>query len=355
MSRQLTRCCFIVTAAFSLVFSSTSLVTAQLPTGWRAHDLNRPAPTVVDPGPSMAPANVPSDAIVLFDGSSLNQWGDGQGNDAKWKIVNGAMESVPGSGYVYTKEKFGDCQLHVEWASPSVVKGDSQGRGNSGVYLMSAYEIQVLDSFDNKTYADGSAGSVYGQYPPLVNASRKPGEWQTYDIIFHRPRFDDAGKLTAPATVTVLHNGVLIQDHSEIFGPTNWIQLDEYKAGVEAAPLGLQDHGNPVRYRNIWIRPLVARAKPEQPYVTETGSIEISEETQAKVVGDYDGFSVVNENGTLFMNAAGRKLEMLAISETKFEFHKTAGSVEFKIGDDGNVQSGVLMIDAMGKKEGSKK
>ena len=216
-----------LTCGLFLINVSTTI--AQLPSGWRAHDLNRPAPKIVDPGKNNLPAGVPSDATVLFDGSNLDQWNSAEG-EAKWKVVDGAMESVPGSGYVFTKEKFGDCQLHVEWASPATPQGDGQGRGNSGVYLMGKYEIQVLDSFDNSTYADGSAGSIYGQYPPLVNASRKPGEWQSYDIIFRRPRFDDSDELKSPARITVLHNGVLIQNNEEAYGPTNWIQHNRLPA-----------------------------------------------------------------------------------------------------------------------------
>jgi hypothetical protein len=163
---------------------------------------------------------------------------------------------VAKTGSIRTKQGFGDCQLHVEWATPAVVVGNSQERGNSGVFLMDTYEVQVLDSYDNKTYADGSAAAVYGQYPPLVNACRKPGEWQTYDIIFHRPRFDEAGKLLSPARLTVLHNGVLVQDNVELTGPTGHHVRPPYKAHPDRLPLSLQDHGNPVRYRDVWIRSL---------------------------------------------------------------------------------------------------
>ena len=339
-------------ATIFLFFSNAN---AQLSTGWRAHDLSRPSPTVVQPGASNLPTPAPSDAIVLFDGTDLSQWNDGKGGAAKWKTVAGAMESVPGSGYVFTKEKFGDCQLHVEWASPATVKGDSQGRGNSGVYLMGSYEIQVLDSFENKTYADGSAGSIYGQYPPLVNVCRKPGEWQSYDIVFRKPRFDESGELTAPARVTVLHNGVLIQDSSELVGPSNWIQHDEYSADQQDSSLSLQDHGNPVRYRNIWIRRLESeRARPEQPYASEGEAVSISDAAKEKLVGKYAGFSVANRDGTLYLNFANHALEMLPLSETKFEFRKSAGSVEFQSDESGVVVSGKLHLDAAGLKAGAK-
>lgn len=348
--------CAICWIGMSMSFLTLGTAQAQLPSGWRAHDLNRPAPEVVDPGASPAPASVPSDATVLFDGTNLDQWRDGNGNDAKWKVVEGAMESVAGGGYVYSKEKFGDCQLHVEWAAPVNVQGDSQGRGNSGVYLMGDYEVQVLDSFDNKTYADGSAGSIYGQYPPLVNACRKPGQWQCFDIIFRQPRFDDSGKLLSPARLTVLHNGVLIQDNSEVFGPTNWIQLDEYQPGVEEAPLGLQDHGNPVRYRNIWIRRLPpVRPRPVQPYASESKTIVLSDEKKQNLSGEYDGFSVENRDGVLFLNHLSRTLEMLPVSETRFEFRKSAGNIEFSTNESGAIVSAKIFLDAAGEKNGTKK
>ena len=217
-------------------------------------------PPVVTPGEEAADA--PSDAIVLFDGTAKSfeaNWTDTKGGPSKWKVVDGAMESVRRAGYVQSKEKFGSCQLHIEWASPSKVQGQGQGRGNSGVFLMGTYEIQVLDSYDNQTYADGSAGALYGRSKPLVNASRKPGEWQSYDIIFHQPKFDKEGKVVKRATFTVLHNGVLIQDHTILSGGTGWAgphAATDYKAHPDKMPLKMQDHGNPVRFRNIWIREL---------------------------------------------------------------------------------------------------
>jgi hypothetical protein len=223
---------------------------------WAVHDLNRPLPPVVDPGPSGPPVPAPSDAIVLFNGEDLAKWQDANGGQANWKVENGYMEVVAKTGSIRTKAGFGDCQLHVEWAAPAVVSGGEQGRGNSGVFLMELYEVQVLDSYDNATYADGMAAAVYGQYPPLVNACRKPGEWQTYDIIFHRPRFDSEGKLAAPARMTVLHNGVLVHDNVVLTGPTAHKARPPYKAHPDKHPISLQDHGNPVRYRNIWLRPL---------------------------------------------------------------------------------------------------
>jgi hypothetical protein len=211
-------------------------------------------PRVVTPGRTTA--DPPSDAIVLFDGKSLASWRSSDGTPAKWQVRDGYMEVVAGVGDVVTTESFGDCQLHIEWATPSVVKGEGQERGNSGVFLMDHYEIQVLDSYDNKTYFHGQAGSVYKQYAPLVNASRPPSQWQTYDIIFKAPKFDEQGKPIERARVTVLHNGVLIQNNVEIFGNTYNDRPAVYTAHAPLQPLRLQDHHNPVRYRNIWIRRL---------------------------------------------------------------------------------------------------
>lgn len=250
----------IISALIALVLLSFSqLSAAQAPMKWKIHDLNRPLPPVIDPGTASTqdvPGRPPSDAVVLFDGKDLSHWTSVEGGGpAKWKVENGYMEVVAKTGYIATHDSFGDCQLHVEFAEPTPPHGESQERGNSGVFLMSTYEIQVLDSYENKTYADGQASAVYGQYPPQVNASRPPAQWQTYDIIFHRPHFKD-GKVTQPARVTVLHNGVLVQDNVELTGPTAHGERPPYKAGPDKMPLQLQDHGNPVRYRNIWIREL---------------------------------------------------------------------------------------------------
>ncbi len=201
---------------------------------------------------------------MLFDGKDLSQWTSEDAQPAKWKVADGYMEVVPHSGLIHTRQPFGDCQLHVEFAEPSPPVGEDQERGNSGVFLMGLYEIQVLDSYHSKTYADGQASAVYGQFPPLVNASRPPGQWQTYDVIFHGPRFDQDGKVLRPARMTVLHNGVLVQDNVELSGPTGHHQRPPYKPTPDKLPLGLQDHGNPVRFRNIWIREL-SRGTVEHP------------------------------------------------------------------------------------------
>ena len=211
-------------------------------------------PPVVTPGKSNA--DPPADAIVLFNGQNLSRWQSADGSAAKWKVTDGYAEVVPGAGDMLTREKFGDVQVHIEWATPPVVKGEGQDRGNSGVFLMERYEVQVLDSYGNKTYYHGQAGSIYKQHPPLANASRKPGEWQAYDIVFRAPRFDDQGKVIERARITVFHNGVLIQNNAEIYGITYNDRPSIYIAHSPLEPLRLQDHGNPTRYRNIWIRRL---------------------------------------------------------------------------------------------------
>ena len=231
---------------------------------WAIHDHNRPQPKLVTPGTFSSqeqPGKPPSDAVILFDGTDLSKWeaDEGEGVPTKWVVKDGAMECVPGSGYIRTREKFGDCQLHVEWAAPTKVQGNSQGRGNSGVFLMGLVEIQVLDNYDNPTYADGFAASVYGVNPPLANALRPPGEFQTYDIVFRRPIYKD-GQEIDPGYVTVFENGVLMQDHTRLEGPTGHMARSKPGPFPDVGPLKLQDHGNPVRYRNVWYRPLPARS-----------------------------------------------------------------------------------------------
>jgi 3-keto-disaccharide hydrolase len=235
---------------------------------WRVHDINRPNPPIVDPGPAPeTPAPAPSDAIVLLDGSNLDAWQHAKARTAEWDLLdNGVMQVKPGSGDLYTRQNFGDVQLHIEWATPDKVEGESQHRGNSGVFFFGRYEIQILDSYDNKTYADGQAAALYGQHPPLVNASRGPGQWQTYDIVFEAPRFDDQGNLEKPAYVTVFHNGVLVQNHRALLGATQHRALAHYAAHEPTGPIKLQDHGNTMRFRNIWVRPLnLDDEKPVKP------------------------------------------------------------------------------------------
>lgn len=220
------------------------------------HARDCPTPPVINVGPPGMPVPPPSDATVLFDGRDLAQWRSGDGSPARWRVTKDYMEVAAGTGAIHTVQGFGDVQLHVEWAAPTPAKGTDQDRGNSGVFLLGRYEVQVLDSYLNVTYPDGQAAAIYGQYPPLVNASRPPGQWQTYDVIFRRPRFDLDGKLVRPATMTVLHNGVLVQDKVTLTGPTAHQWRPPYEAHPDRLPLSLQDHEHPVRYRNIWVREL---------------------------------------------------------------------------------------------------
>ena len=225
---------------------------------WPVHSMDRPRPPVVQPGggpeqPSVPP---PSDAVVLFDGKDLSQWMGPDSAPAKWLVKDGYMEVVAGAGAIRTKGTFGSVQLHIEWRAPLPAKGEGQDRGNSGVFLMTHYEIQVLDSYHSDTYADGQAAAMYGQVPPLVNACRPPGQWQTYDIVFHRPRFAPDGSVSSPARVTILHNGVLVHDNDVFTGRTVHGRRAQYSPHADKLPLALQDHGHPVRFRNIWIREL---------------------------------------------------------------------------------------------------
>lgn len=236
--------------------------TPKLPSGWCVHDIDRPQPEVVIPAEQIG--QPPSDAIVLFDGTDLSNWeGTKQDNpkkkkynpkaEALWNVKNGYLECTP-TGSIKTRQKFGDCQFHIEWQTANPRQGDSQGAGNSGVFMQRRYETQVLDNFENRTYADGMAGCVYGQQPPLVNACKKPGEWQVYDIIFQAPRFE-GDELISPAYVTVILNGILVQHKTAILGPTSHTKLPVYKPHGDDI-IELQDHNNNTRFRNIWIREL---------------------------------------------------------------------------------------------------
>lgn len=230
---------------------------------WMVHDEKRPMAPVVTPGEASCYDKVgtaPSDAIVLLEGNDVSKW-EGVKNPKgpfPWNVGDGYVETVKDAGFIRTKQKFGSCQLHIEFATPEKVMGSSQGRGNSGVFMMEIYEIQVLDNYNNKTYADGQCGALYGRNVPLVNVCRKPGEWQSYDVVFHRPTFKD-GKVDRKARFTVFQNGVLIQDNVELQGGTGWMgphAISDYFPHGDKGALSLQDHGNPVKFRNIWIREL---------------------------------------------------------------------------------------------------
>jgi hypothetical protein len=250
-----------LTLATTLVATVASRgdASAQIDPRYPQHDTLRPQPVAVRPAVASSAERVgraPSDAVVLYDGHDLSKWTSGDGRPALWTSRDGYMEVTKGKGGIETRETFGDAQVHVEWMSPSPAEGSGQDRGNSGVFLMRTYEVQVLDSYGNRTYPDGQAASIYGQVPPLVNASLPPGQWQTYDIIFRRPRFNADGSVQSPAIMTVFHNGVLVQDHIKLVGPTSNGERAPYVNHADRLPISLQDHGHPVRFRNIWVRDL---------------------------------------------------------------------------------------------------
>lgn len=279
---------------------------------WAVHDGNRPQPKLVKPGTFSSqeqPGKPPSDAVILFDGTDLSKWESDTraGGPTKWIINQGAMECVPSSGYIRTKEKFGDCQLHIEWAAPAKVEGNGQGRGNSGVFLMGLVEIQVLDNYDNPTYADGGAGSVYGVNPPMANALRPPGEFQVYDIIFRRPIYQD-GRQLDPGRVTVFANGVLVQDSTPLEGGTGHMGRSKPGPFPETGPLKLQDHGNPVRFRNIWYRPL-----PPTPVAGGTDGYLTTEATLAKRKAIA---ATIRESATASKDANNPVPELLRLGES---------------------------------------
>lgn len=223
---------------------------------WHVHDSDRPVPPAVTPGETFSHlAPPPSDAIVLFSGKDLSKWKSDKGA-AGWKVENGYMEVVKDSGSIRTVDEFGDFQLHLEFATPAKVDGTSQGRGNSGIYLCGRYEVQVLDSFNNPTYTDGQLGAMYGQFPPLATVPKKPGEWQCYDIIFEVARWDENKKLIKPASVTVILNGIVLHNRKEFLGGSTHRELPVYRPHAPRGPIVLQDHSNPTRFRNIWLRPL---------------------------------------------------------------------------------------------------
>ncbi len=333
--------------AGSLVWAWALSLCAQPDPQWLEHDRARPQPPIVDPGIASTPdqpGRPPSDAVVLFEGRDLSPWVAMDGQPTKWVINNGALECVPGSGYARTAECFGDCQLHLEWATPTPPRGEGQGRGNSGVFFgCDRYEIQVLDSSENKTYADGAAAAVYGQYPPLVNASRHAGEWQSYDIVWTAPRFDAEGKLLSKAWVTVFHNGVLAQNHVELTGPTSWLDRAPYRAHPEKLPIALQDHGNPVRYRNIWVRELGRPARKEFMLSDDVldsyaGDYERGPNSVVKIRRAPDGLLSLMFGGATFMMHAESPTHFFATTadvQCDFNFTGANREVVFSVGEGG--------------------
>ena len=330
-------------AFIAMAIVSPGVCLAQPDSGYKTHDWNRPRPPVLDPGTASTqemPGRAPSDATVLFDGKDLNQWCAIDGSPTKWVIKDGIMECVAGSGMIRTFQNFGDCQLHVEWAAPVPPMGRSQGRGNSGVFLMGLFEIQVLDNYQNETYADGYAGGVYGEFPPLVNPARPPGQWQTYDIVFARARFDQKGQLLSPACLTLLYNGVLAQNDVSLTGPTTWMVRLPYTPQPDKLPLALQDHGNPVRYRNIWVRELGSDARQKE--------FTYSDALLDRYAGLYRvtpllSIEILRRDRQLYMKiiSPGSEHEhaLFAESRTKFFAKEVDSSITFQVNDRGIVES----------------
>lgn len=325
------------------------LVTAQSAGSWKIHDMSRPRPSTVTPGVQALPTAAPADAVMLFDGSSLSGWQKPDGQPAEWVLGDGFFETGTGTGSILTRRSFGDVQLHLEFATPEVVSGEGQGRGNSGVYFMTLYEVQILDSYQNVTYADGQAGSVYGQYPPLFNASRPPGEWQSYDIMFRRPRFDRSGAVTAPARLTVIHNGVLIQNDVELWGPTDWLQFKPYQVHPDRMPIMLQDHSNPVRFRNIWARELLPEEAPAGVDEEEPPTVTLLPERLDGYVGSYRlswGAPVrIERQGQRLRYLIGDSvIDLIPKSNTDFHFRLTDARIVFDLDASGRARGFTMHI-----------
>jgi Domain of Unknown Function (DUF1080) len=344
--------CLIATAGLVAILVADEVRTMSRQTRWLQHDTSRPKPPVIEPVSGLSPAPAPKDAVILFDGNNLGAWQTPEGRPARWKITDGFMEVAPGTGPIQTKGKFGDVQLHVEWASPNPPVGKSQDRGNSGIFLMGAYELQVIDSYKADTYADGQAGALYGQYPPLANASRPPGAWQTYDIAFRRPRFGADGKLLEPARFTVIYNGILIQNNEELWGGTNWLESAPYEHHADRGPIELQDHGHKVRFRNIWLRELPERPAPPADYRSGRRLISsLPPEVLDPLTGQYamghkkdsKPVTISRGDGHLLFKMASRPmpLVMQAVSNSEFVLPHTDARFTFQRDDQGHV-TGVL-------------
>lgn len=313
---------------------------------WRQHDVKRPRPPVVEPADELISTKPPRDAVVLFDGSNLDAWQARGGGPARWKVVDGTLEIAPGTGVIETRRNFGDLQLHAEWAAPSPAAGKGQDRGNSGIFLMGEFELQVLDSYQADTYADGQAGAIYGQFPPLFNAARPPGAWQSFDVAFRRPRFDPAGKLLAPARITLFHNGILVQDNEEPFGPTSWLKWFPYMDQGGKGPIALQDHGHPVRFRNIWVREIPERAAPGAEIPKPPASVKLAPGLLDRYAGRYRAgpddlivATIARDGARLTFTYPFRKepLVLVPISETEFDMPFTDGRFTFHVDAAGKV------------------
>ncbi len=311
---------------------------------WRIHDMTRPRPAVITPQKLALPAPAPEGAVILFDGKGLSNWMGKDNGTPAWKVENGYMEIVPGTGPLQSRDKFGDVYLHVEWASPDDSTRKGQDRGNSGIFFMNQYELQVLDSYQANTYADGQAGALYGQAPPRFNACVPRGQWNAYDIFFRRPRFSTTdSSLLSPARITVWHNGVLIQDNEEYKGPTSWLKYLPYVKHADEMPITLQEHNGRVKFRNIWALRLPELQGPPEGYGVTT--ITLPESDLDKFTGTYDR---PGQNAPIIVSRQGASLmadffwrpgalELLPLSKNEFILKETAGTVSFQQDEKGNV------------------
>jgi len=288
------------------------------------------------------------DAIILFNGTDLSGWLGEDGKRANWNVRDGFFETVGGAGAIHTERDFGDLQVHIEWTAPVPPVGAGQGRGNSGVFLMGLYEVQILDSYQNDTYPDGQVGAIYGQHPPLFNASRPPGEWQTFAIFFRRPRFDTKGALVSKARITVLHNGVLIQNNEELLGPTSWLQHLSYQKHPDKLPLMLQDHSNPVRFRNVWVREL-----PEEgiaPAAKSSGAVsKVDKQRVSRYTGTYTfpwgmQTAISVANGQLWLEIGPTHIPLVLRDSDTFALDGVDASVVFSTNASGGVTGYTLHV-----------
>lgn len=311
--------------------------------GWKQHSMSRPKPAVVTPAKNYG--EPPADAVVLFSGNSLDAFRTQSSKPAGWTLGDGYFEVKPGQGAIQTIAKFGDVQMHLEWASPNPAVGQGQDRGNSGVFFMGQFEVQVLDSFKADTYADGQAGAMYGQYPPLANAAKAPGEWQTYDIAFRRPRFDKQGNLTEPARLTLIHNGILVQNNEIFYGPTSWLHFDPYTKLPEKGPIEFQDHGHKVRFRNIWVRELADRPAPTPEELKPIEVIKVDPAYLKSLAGEYQlsnrpggkPATVKAAEDHLLVRYPNRLTEMKLVPVAKNRFQFTETDAQFEFSEDGQV------------------